>query len=207
MVPVHVITQLQCNFAQLYYNYLHSLHTVIRQGDTIALQTHIKEKYFSCWRHLCDTANCGGAVFEGNYWTYNCRGEVFQIFKPSPGDIRSGDLVGLHYTAQSGNWLSCQGNECRKENCPGHPSTRYGFATEDNWYRCYKNVYRIFAYNKGRGATLYSGDNVMLYFLNAKTWINGEGQVEGNNGCPGSSPPSRNKFDICAHEVFTIIKR
>ena len=93
-------------------------HTVIRQGDTIALQTHIKEKYFSCHRHLCDTSNCGGALFEGNDWDYRCRGEVFQIYKPTPGEIRSGDLIGLYYPLQPGNWLGCQGFECKKRNLP-----------------------------------------------------------------------------------------
>ena len=90
-------------------------HTVIRQGDTIALQTHIKEKYLSCHRHLCDTANCGGALFEGNDWDYRCRGEVFQIYKPTPGEIRSWDLIGLYYPLQPGNWLGRQASNAKKK--------------------------------------------------------------------------------------------
>ena len=169
------------------------------------MQTHIKEKYLSCWRPLCDAPSCGGAIFEGSDWTHHCRGEVFQIFKPYPGAIRSGDLVGLHYTAQPGNWLGCRGNECKKETCPGHPSTHHGFTTVDNWYRCYKNVYQIFAYNKRKRAKLYSGDDVMLYFLYSKTWVNGDGRIKGNDRCPEYLPSSRDKFDDCPHEVFKII--
>ena len=75
------------------------------------------------------------------------------------------------------------------------------------WLRCYKNVYKIFAFKKGNGAPLYSGDNVMFYLVNTKTWLNGEGRVEGNNQCPESAPPHRYKFDECSHEIFTIIKR
>ena len=54
---------------------------------------------------------------------------------------------------------------------------------------------------------IYSDDNVMFYLVNTKTWLNGEGQVEGNNQCPESAPPRRYKFDECSHEIFTIIKR
>ena len=183
-------------------------HTVIRQRDTIALQIHIKEKYFSCHRHLCNTSNCGGALFEGSDWDYRCRGEVFQIYKPTPGEIRSRDLIGLYYPLQPGNWLGCQGFECKKkETCPGHSSIHYGFETRENWLRYYKNVYKIFAFEKGNGAPLYLGDNVMFYLVNTKTWLNGEGRVEGNNQCPESAPPRRYKFDECSHEIFTIIKR
>ena len=196
-----------CNVLQsCYFKYsLHYLHTVIRQGDTIALQTHIKEKWLSCFGHECGTVGCPGAIFEGKDWN-NCRGEVLQIYKLSPGIIRSGDLVALHYPLQHANWLGCLNDVCRKERCPGNPSTRCGFATEDSWYQCYGEVYRIFAYGKRRGAIINSGDDTMLYFLNTKTWVNGEGVVEGKNSCPGRAPPRRNKFDVCAHEVFTIIK-
>ena len=78
---------------------------------------------------------------------------------------------------------------------------------EKNGCDAYKNVYKIYAFEKGNGAPLYSGDNVMFYLVNTKTWLNGEGQVEGNNQCPESAPPRRYKFDECSHEIFTIIKR
>ena len=128
------------------------------------------------------------------------------IYKPTPGEIRSGDLIGLYYPLQPGNWLSCQGFECKKETCPGHSSIHYGFETIENWLRYYKNVYKIFTFKKGIGAPLYSGDNVMFYLVNTKTWLNGEGWVEGNNQCPESAPPRRYKFDECSHEIFTVIQ-
>ena len=155
---------------------------------------------------MCTTVGCPSAIFEGADWD-NCKGEVFQIYKPSPGEIRSGDLVGLHYPLQQANWLGCLGNECKKEPCPGHPSTQYGFEKEDRWYQCNGEVYRIFAYQKNMGDVINSGDDIMLYFLIGRSWVNGEGVVDGKNLCPESEPPRPDKFDLCAHEVFTIIKR
>ena len=133
---------------------------------------------------------------------------MFQIYKPiSSGRICSGDIVGLHYTLQHGKWLGCLGRQCAKKSCPGYPSSRYGFATRDSWYHCYGEVFRIYAYRKKEGDTINSGDDIMLYFINSRKWVNGEGEIEGNNSCPGSAPPHQHKFDVCAHEVFTIIKR
>ena len=190
-----------------YFKYsLHWLHTVIRQGDTVALQSHIKEKWLSCSGPECVTNACPGAIFQERDFNH-CFGEVFQIYRPSPGDIRSGDLVALHYPQQHAKWLGCLGNVCHKEGCPGHPSTQYGFSREDRWYQCNGEVYRIFAYGKSTGAIINSGDDVMLYFLITKTWVNGEGLIDGKNPCPGSEPPRQDKFDVCAHEVFKIIKR
>ena len=156
---------------------------------------------------MCDTPACPGAIFDGRDWSHNCLGEVFQIYKPIPGFIRSGDIVGIHYPHRRGSWLGCGGHQCRKMSCPGHPSTRYGFSREDRWYQCSGEVYRIFAYRKSRGAIINSGDDIMLYFLAFKRWVNGEGNVEGTSACPGYEPPRKDKFDRCPHEVFTIIKR
>ena len=180
--------------------------TAIRQGDTIALQTHTKERWLACSGDVCSTSDCPGAIFEGADWN-RCWGEVFQIYRPTPGEIRSGDLIGIHFPRQHGNWLGCSGHHCKKTSCPGHPSTRYGFSRGDRWYQCYGEVYRIFAYRKSRGAIINSGDDIMLYFIVARRWVDGEGTVQAINDCPGYEPPRQDKFDHCAHELFTIIKR
>lgn len=179
---------------------------VIRQGDRIALQTHIKENWLSCWRDRCDTSNCPGAIFDGPDGYKQCMGEAFQIFKPSPGEIRSGDLVGFYTPYKHGYWFSCASTPCLKGSCPGSPNTHYGFANKDLWYRCNGEEFKIYAYRKPVGSIITSGDDIMLYSIYHYAYVNGEGAVEGNNHCPGSSPPQEHKFDTCAHEVFTIIK-
>ena len=183
------------------------LYTVsIKQGDTVVLQTHSKSKWVSCWRPSCDTTGCPGTV-----WTsrdnHHCKGEVFQIFKKHPGDIRSGDAVGIHYSHQRGSWLGCDGTTCKKKRCPGNPTMRYGFGDKCKWSQCNGEVLKIYAYGKRNGAAIRSFDTVMFYVTSTKGWLNGEGTVEGNNRCPGNGqPPSTSTYNRCPHEVFTIIK-
>ena len=184
---------------------LYSLHAVIRQGDTIVLQTHIKERWLSCWTHVCQTSDCPGAIFTRSD-LHRCRGEVFQIFKPHQGVIRSGDIVGLHYGHSVGYWLGCAGPVCGKAYCPGRPHGHYGFDSKHKWFKCHGEVYKIYAYRKNNGAVINSGDDIMLNVFYKKTWVNGDGVVEGNNHCPGGKPPQEHKFDVCSHEVFTIMK-
>ena len=147
--------------------------------------------------------------FEGNEWTHQCGGEVFRIYRTAGlGNIRAGDYVGLYYPAGN-RWFGCAHSNCGKYDCPGSPTTQYGFSSQEKWYRCGGEVFRIYARNKGVGASIHAGDDIMLYFVEHGRWVS---QISNENAkkrtCPGSSrPPPAHKFDVCSGEVFKIWKR
>ena len=179
--------------------------TVIRQGDTVAFQTYRRDHWIGCWSNRCAPANCPRVFFAGNDWN-GCRGEIFQIYKPRPGEIRVGDIVGVHYPHEKGRWLGCSHSECGKYNCPGNPTHQNGFADQNRWFRCFGEVFRIYAYGKNINARITSGDLIMLYYVNNGNWVNGAGTLK-KATCPGTAPPASNKYDVCSHEGFKIVKR
>ena len=64
-------------------------------------------------------------VFSGIDWV-NCWGEVFKIYRAlGPGNIQSGDFVGIYYTKER-QWLSLRAKEARRSACPGKPNTPFG---------------------------------------------------------------------------------
>ncbi len=140
-------------------------------------------------------------LFKGSDWN-NCWGEVFEIYRAAgPGAVRVGDLVGLHYPRQRGNWLGCAGSHCVKATCPGHPTTAYGFANTDRFFQCYGEVFRIYARGKGSGAIINS-----LYL---------QGVAQGYDQdtvkvcpCLGTARPlAHSVYDGCAFETFRVWKR
>ena len=147
----------------------------------------------------------------GDDWN-TCHGEIFQIYRArGPGQVRAGDLVGLHYPNIPGKWLGCPGTTkgCEKTSCPGQPTIAHGFATLDNWFRCWGEVFRIYANGKNEGAVIKSGDDIMLYYIQEGNWV---AQPDtGNTGkfpCPGTvRPPPLSRVDVCPSETFKIWKR
>ena len=134
---------------------------------------------------------------------------MFQIYRAAgPGAVQVGDLVGLHYPHQPGHWLGCAGNQCGKATCPGSPTTAYGFSSDERWFTCYGEVFRIYAKEKNVGDTINAGDLIMLYYLNGVLWVSqGTGSTI-KASCPGTSrPPPFTKFDRCPYEGFTIMKQ
>ena len=181
--------------------------TAIESGDTVALQSFRKSHWFSCFGAHCHSATCPGVIISGSDWT-NCFGEVFQIYRAAgPGAVQVGDLVGLHYPRQPGHWLGCPGNQCDKRTCPGSPTTAHGFSSDEKWYICCGEVFKIYAEEKNVGDTINTGDSIMMYFLSGALWVS---QGTGNTmkaSCPGTSrPPPLTKYDRCPQEGFTIMK-
>ena len=188
--------------------HLFHTHAALISGDTVALQTYVRSHWLSCSLPSCYRNSCPRIHIFGNDWI-NCYGEVFQIYRASgPGRVRVGDLVGLYYPHQAGHWLGCPYEDCYKATCPGIPTITYGFASQDHWFRCFGEVFRIYANGKGNGAVINSGDDIMLYYVQGDTWI---AQDDGNTRkqpCPGTvRPPPFDRFDECAWETFTIWKR
>ncbi len=196
------------NFMTLNNMMLSIVSGVIASGNTIALQTFVKDQYFSCAGRVCARSGCPRAHMDKNDWN-RCTGEVFRIYRKSGrGAVRVHDLVGLYYPRESGRWLGCAGNKCGKAPCPGQPTRHYGFNHRNKWNGCWGEVFRIYAKGKKRHAVVNSDDEISLYYVRGKAWVSQGFHQTVKRGCLGNSlPPSVSKYDGCAHETFTIWKK
>ena len=143
----------------------------------------------------------------------SCSQNVFQIFRAKgPGDVQVGDLVGLYYKREGGNWFGCSEHLCAKNTCPGIASDEYGFDTLELWYRCYGSVFKIYAHEKQLGDTINGQDDIMLFYLRDLDWIAAHGDDNDDDNhhrhCPETTrPPPHNKYDECDGEVYKIWKK
>ena len=160
----------------------------------------------SCREDRCGTSECPLAFFDAKD-SKACFGESFQIYRTKAGEIKSGDLVGLYYPHQRGHWLACATFQCGKSSCPGLPTNAIGFSHQDKWFRCFGEVYKIYVHDKSIGSQVMSGDLIALYYLQEKTWVNGGEDKIWKMPCIGPAPPNPSRYDTCAHEIFTIVKR
>ena len=160
----------------------------------------------SCWNTPCAEGTCPGLYFSDED-VDNCAGEVFEIYRRlGSGNVLVGDFVGLHYPYTSGNWLGCSLDNCAKATCPGQATDEYGFATEEKWYNCWGEVFRIYAAGKDSGDPIESGDDIFLYYLNDHKYVTLNTKT-GKATCPGENrPPPISQYDTCYDEVFNIVK-
>lgn len=162
-----------------------------------------------CSGTRCGKATCPGLNMEGPDWA-NCRGEVFQIYrKDGIGQIRSGDIVGLHYPHEVGNWFGCSVIPCyaRGIRCPGVPSEAFGFHTPTLWDACWGEVFKIYAHGKPLGVPIDANDQIFLYYIRGNKWVSLIGAHVHLTTCPGTLfPPPDQKYDVCWGEVFEIWK-
>ena len=144
---------------------------------------------------------------EGEDWN-RCRQNVFQIFRAQGhGDVKVGDLVGLYLTRESGKWINCGSTLCVKGSCPGTASYEYGFDEPEKWYRCYGEVYKIYAHGKQLGETINDRDHILLLYLQGLNWI-GLYSTNHHRHCPSPTrPPPPSKYDACYGEVYEIWKK
>ena len=181
-------------------------HTAISHGDTVAFQPSCNpSNWLSCWTNPCTVAgNCPGT----NHW--GCWGEVFELYRQSgPGTFCVGDMVGIHYPHQSGWWLGCPGGtDCGKFDCPGTPTSTYGFKDSSTWDACWGEVFHIYAMGKSFGNPIIEGDIVMLYQPNVKKWVALSGGRVPLSTCPGlGHPPPLSKYESCSEATMKILKK
>ena len=185
------------------------MHAALYHGSHIALQTFVRNHWLSCWGfpgNTCGRRTCPKMIFSGSDWN-NCGGETFNIYRSSgPGTVRVGDIVGLRY---GGNlWLGCPGSTCGLSACPGYASTSYGFHSADLWYRCWGEVFRIYARGKGLGATVNSNDDISLYYIQGDSWVVQVYHQTHKSPCTGTArPPPFSFYDICYGETFRVWKQ
>ena len=143
----------------------------------------------------------------GSDWNI-CSQNVFQIFRAKGhGDVRAGDLVSLYLTRESGKWHTCHETTCTKYTCPGTARNEYGFDTPEMWYRCYGEVFKIYAHEKQLGDTVNDQDDILLFYLRDLDWIAANDRDQ-HHDCPGNvCPPPHNKYDACDEDVYRIWKK
>ena len=185
-------------------------HTAVRHGSTIALQVlHNKLDYFDCAAATtCIRSRCTGLYFEGNDWRM-CAKKVFKIYRRSGlGSVRVGDTVGIYYP-HNHRWLGCGNLYCRaRANCPGSPTSAYGFNRPNLWNQCGGEIFKIYACGRNFGSPIYPHDHVMLYHVGVKKWIGLENSRAEMRTCPGTVlPPPKNKYEACWGEVFELLER
>ena len=139
-----------------------------------------------------------------------CTGEVFQIYRQrGKGAVRVGDVIGLHFPREHGRWFSLAGGKGHKHPCPGKPKFSTGFENKYKWFKCWGEVFKIFARGydgkvKPHGAVIRERDVIMLCFIRAKKWV-GFFNVADLRKCPGTSlPPPAHKYDGCWGEVAEL---
>ena len=190
-----------------------STHEPVRHGSTVAFQQFTTDWLGCCkTRTYCYISECPGLYMSENEWR-SCSQNVFQIFRAKgSGDVQVGDLVGLYYKREGGNWFDCGGTLCEKNTCPGIAGYEYGFDTPELWYRCYGSVFKIYAHEKQLGDIINDQDDIMLFYLRDLNWIAAHGDNDDHNNhhryCPGDTrPPPDNKYDECDDVVHKIWKK
>ena len=192
----------------------------IYSGDTIALQSHARDRWLSCSRNsrnsYCYGNGCPKRFMRGNDWS-NCNGETFQIYrKEGSGTVKVGDLIGLYYPYYSGDWFTCWHSifyyNCRRSNCPGSPSASTGFSSSGKWTTCWGEVFKIYALYKNIGDVIRRTDDIMLYYPAEGNWVSlkyDENVTKrrcslADNDLLLSRTPTIDAYDNCWGEVFNI---
>ena len=175
------------------------------QGSTIALQ-HLRQKryWLGCAGKRCTQATCPGLYMEGHNWK-QCWGEVFRIYRQlGKGAIRVGNVIGLYYPRQRGNWFSMAGGKGHKATCPGLPTIAHGFSNNNKWYHCYGEVFKIYARGKRNGAVITDHDDITLCYIRARKWV-GFFNPPDFRTCPGTKlPPPPDRYDVCWGEIAEL---
>ena len=189
---------LSCTLTQSKSNVLH--------GSKIALQTlYDRPKWLDCTDpKSCTKTGCAKLYMEGDDDWKNCGGEVFQIYRAAgAGNIRVGDNVGLY--AGGDSWFSLHDGKGHKDPCPGAPTIKYGFATQQKWYDCFGEVFQIYASRKPFGDTIQDQDDIALYYVKDRKWVSFTGTNPSLHPCPGEvRPPPPDRFDVCFGEVTKL---
>ena len=118
--------------------------------------------------------------------------------------MRTGDLIGIYYPYHN-QWLGCASSNCYKTNCPGSPSLTYGFQDFERWFRCYGEVFKIYARGKGIGEAIEEHDHVSLYYVQRQRWLSLYLSTVTVQPCPGSvRPPPPHVYEDCWGETLEI---
>ena len=135
------------------------------------MQSYSRHLWLDCSSSQCTQSIYPRVYFEGNDWS-TCRDNTFRIYRArGPGEVLVGDLVGIYLQNESGKWLSCRSPSCGNHSCPGIATADHGFAIEEHWYRCYGEVFKIYARERNISDPIMPKDDVMLNYIQECKWV------------------------------------
>lgn len=176
----------------------------VGHGRNVALQPLYQKRFWLGCAPItyCNRATCPQLYMEGTDWSH-CWGEVFRIYRAAgPGDVRVGDVIGLF---MRNRWFSLASGRGHLASCPGAPTTQYGFASSENWYRCWGEVFKIYARGKSIGDVIQDHDDITLYYIQRQKWVGFVDENPDFRTCPGSTrPPPPQRYDVCWGEIFEL---
>lgn len=193
---LHAITLRIMSFPQL----------AVSSGNYVALQ-YSKNAWLSCHHNTCTRQTCPGFHFTRSERA-RCAGEVFRIYKSTPGRIKVGNKVGFYFP-KKGNWFSCWDSDCDTKPCPGVPNWLNGFANPHRWQVCNGEIFQIYAEGRNFGDDILHSDAIMLCYPYQRQWVSlHESRHSAHKQtCPGGVlPPPLAKWQVCNGEVFFIKK-
>ena len=162
-----------------------------------------RNTWLNCHPKICARGTCPLQNFLPN--KHGCHGEIFYIYNEFGGYVKSGDRVGLYYPREK-LWFGCpHGNYCNKKPCPGKPNYKTGFENRAKWDQCWGEVFKIYAVRRHVGEPIQEYDSIMLYYVREKKWVSLAGGRTDKRPCPGTPPPSDNKFEACWGEAFQLV--
>ena len=139
--------------------------TVLAQGSGVALLLpgHNYHLWVGCTCTVCKLEHCPGHSF-ADVDQFECPENSFQLYRAlGPGNIRTGDFVGLYYP-NGGTWLAMINGVGQQSKCPGAPTDQDGFSSYSKWNECSDSAFRIYAKGKSSDQTIESGNLISLYY-------------------------------------------
>jgi len=89
-----------------------------------------------------------------------------------------------------------------------HNVTAYGFQNSEKWFRCFGEVFKIYARGKSLGSAITAHDTVMLFYIQDQKWVGLDTTYVGHRTCPGTArPPPSDKYERCWGEAMEVWKR
>ena len=183
-----------------------SLFPALESGSTIALRIY-NNNWFSLWLELSASSHCPIRCFD-NCWV-PCQGEVLQIYRmEGPGTVHSGDTVGIYYPLGK-TWFSMYEGEGHKDKCPGTPNIETGFHTRQLWYKCWGEVFLVFAKGKNNGEQITAGDRLALFYPAEHSHVRFSTNQSTLSQCMleksgGSIQPSNRAYDECLEDSVLL---
>jgi hypothetical protein len=138
---------------------------VLAQGSGVALLLpgHNYHLWVGCTCTVCKLEHCPGHSF-ADVDQFECPENSFQLYRAlGPGNIRTGDFVGLYYP-NGGTWLAMINGVGQQSKCPGAPTDQDGFSSYSKWNECSDSAFRIYAKGKSSDQTIESGNLISLYY-------------------------------------------
>ena len=185
---------------------------VLEQGSGVALKLltgyHL---WFSCWYYQnCHTDPCPGHEFDDSE-RIPCRGEAFKMYRAlGPGEIRTGDFVGLYYP-EEGNWFAVTNGVGQKSSCPGAPTMNDGFSSYGKWVECGDSAFQVYAKGKVTGEKITDKDILAFYHpgLTEKTYVEFLSNSIGTSTCLRDAannirPPPSSAYDNCVDNTVQL---